>query len=326
MRILIILFALLSFGTFALYAENIGDNVNVILEIEGQSDFQPFEEPSPGLQGLINTGTMRVVKQSEPGLSKYSALNDAMYKARAEVWAAIVDNYIAEGITVKDAIKAAPTYMEFKLKDSEKEKFEAMSAEEQEAYKEKNSKEKKYDFEKFLEIIKECGAQKKSGRFYDAVEMVGYACLEVRKDDFFATVSNDKIDIFKDLQASEKYSPMDNPNVSYDGVIIDATETDYTPQLFVKLESPTEEAVYEGIAGRKNIYYAKNIDEAKSILGSKGAHKVFAAKANFITNKVGIAISLPDADRLASAIKKNSRMPFVIMYKTDTTETTPPGE
>jgi hypothetical protein len=322
---MIVLF-LMSLGTSVLYAEDKGANVDVILEIEGEYKFEPFKEPSPGLEGLINKGVLRVITESEQGLSKYAALNDAMQKARKKVWDAVVNNYIAEGITVKDAIMAAPPYKEYKPKDDEKEKFNAMTEAQRKAFIEKNGKEKKYDFEKYLEIIKECGSYKNSGRFYDAVEKIGYACLEVSKDEFFKAVENDKINIFKDRKAGEKYKPMDRQNLNYDAVIIDATDTDYKPQLFVRLESPTDEAVYEGIAGKKNIFFAENLDDAKSILGEMGAHRVMAAKANFTVKKVGLSMSLPDADRIFSALVKNNKMPFVIIYKTETTETTPPGE
>jgi len=317
---------LMSLSTSVIYAEDKGANVDVTLEIEGEYKFEPFKEPSPGLEGLINNGVMRVIKESEPGLSKYAALNDAIQKARKEVWDAVVNNYIAEGITVKDAIMSAPPYKEYKPKEDEKEKFEAMTDAEREAFVEKNGKEKKYDFEKYLEIIKECGSYKNSGRFYDAVEKIGYACLEVNRDDFFNAIENEKINIFKNLEAGDKYKPVERQNVSYDAVIIDASETDYTPQLFVKLESPTDESVFEGIAGKKNIHFAENLDEAKELLGNMGAHRVMAAKANFTVKKVGLSMSLPDADRIFSALTKNSKMPFVIIYKTDITETTQPGE
>jgi len=327
MRILIVLCLVLSFGTSVLFAENRQANVNVTLEIEGEYKFEPFKEASPGLAGLVDTGLMRIITKSEQGLSKYTALNDAMQKARVQAWDAVVNNHISENLTIKEAILNAPPYKEYKPKDDEKEKFDAMTDEERKAFVEEHGKEKKYDFENYLEIIKECGKYKNSGRFYDAVEKIGYACLEVRLEDFFDAVVNEKIDIFADLPKSEKYRPMDGlQSVRYDGVIIDASETEYTPQFFVKLTSPTEESVYEGIAGKKRIYFAKDIDDAKRILASREVHRVYSAKVNDMVSAVGLSLSLPDADRIFSAVSKDRNLPFVIIYKKEKIDTPLLGE
>lgn len=318
MRFTTILFLsfLISFSAFAKTQEA---NVNVILEIEGEYKFEPFKPESLGLKGLVDTGTLRVVTESDPGLPKYAALNEARQKARNEVWAVIVNSYLADDMTVKDAVLNSPPYYEYKEKDSEKDKLAAMTKSARDAYYKEHGKEKKYDFDKVLETIKECGSYKNSGRFYDTVEKKGYSCLEVSLSDFMKSVENDKINIFKDLPAGEKYRPVDTvENVKYDGIIIDAADTEYVPEFMVKVLSPTEETVYSGIAGRKQIYFANDMDEAKSILAPLGAKRVYNAKAIGVTGHTGLRVSLPSADRIYSTVSKDSTTPFVIIYKDNT--------
>jgi len=303
----------LSFTTYAQYQET---NVDVVLEIEGEYKFEPFKEPSEGLAGLVNTGTLRVIRESESGLPKYAALNEAMQKARREVWSVIQDTYIADGLNIKDAIKAAPTYFEYKEKsEEEKATLAAMSDEERKAFIMEHGKEKTYDYDKFLEIVKECGSYANSGRFYDAVEKKGYACLRVELKDFFKAVKNEKIDIFKDLKYGDSYRPMDAVSTSYDGIIINTSEIPYIPSLYVKVLSPTEETVYGGMAGKRKIFFAKDLDEAKHLLAVNGATRVYNTSAQGETGNIGIRVNLPAADRIYSAVKKNSDIPFVIIYK-----------
>jgi len=310
---LLLLFLIFSGSVFAANQEA---NVNVILEIEGEYKFEPFKEQSLGMAGFLKNGFVRVVKESEPGLLKYEALNSAMQQARKHVWNVVVDAKIADGLSVKEAVLNAPPYYEYSpSSEEEKKKMELMKEKEREAYIQKKGKEKKYDIYKLYDIIKECGTYKNSGRFYDAVEQKGYACLEVTKKDFFAAVRNKQINIFKDLNSGEQYRPMEKMNVSYDGVIIDTEEDDFVPPLYLKVLSPTEETVYAGLAGDNEIYYARDMAEAKEILASRGAKKVFNAHSAGTTGDTGLRISLPAADRIYAAVKKNKNIPFVIIYK-----------
>ena len=307
--------------SFGAHAQNQETNVNVVLEIEGEYKIEAFKEPSEGLGGLVNTGTLRVIRESEAGLPKYTALNDAMQKARRHVWSVIQDSYITNELTVGAAVKNAPAYFEYKEKDEEdKAKLAAMTPEERKAFIEKNGKEKKYDYDKFLDIVKECGQYKKSGRFYDAVEEKGYVCLRVELKDFFAAVQNDKINIFKELNFGERYRPMDNVQVPYDGIIINASDIDYVPSFYVKVLSPTEETVYAGLAGKRKVFFAKDIEEAKHLLGENGAKRVYNTPAIGETGKTGIRVNLPAADRIYSAVSKDKNIPFVIIYKTEQPE------
>jgi len=297
------------------FAKNQETNVDVTLEIEGEYKFEPFKQESLGLAGLLKNGFLRVIKESDTGLSKYAALNDAMQKARRDVWSVILESKISNNMDVRQAVLDAPTYIEYKEKDEEKAKLAAMKKSDRDAFIKKHGKEKKYDLDKVLDVIKECGSYKNSGRFYDAVEQKGYACLEVKLDDFFNAVDNDKINIFANLKYGEKYKPMDTTPHSYDGVIIDATDTDFVPSLFLRVLSPTEETVYAGVAGKKKIFYAKDIEDAKVILGSEGARKVYNTQAQGTSGAVGLIISLKGSDRIFSTIAKNNTIPFVIIYK-----------
>lgn len=315
-NISVLILSALIFISFGAYAQNQEANVNVVLEIEGEYKFEPFKDPAEGLAGLVNTGTLRVIRESEPGLLKYAALNEAMQKARRHVWGVIQDSYIADGITVKDAVKNAPPYYEYKEKNEEEAaKIAAMPAEEREEFLKKYGREKTYDYDKFLDIVKECGGYADSGRFYDAVEQKGYVCLRVNLKDFFSAVQNDKIDIFKDLRYGDRYRPMDNLNVSYDGIIINASEIPYVPSLYVQVLSPTEETVHAGIAGKRKIFFAEDMDKAKHILAENGAKRVYNTSAQGETGNVGIRVSLPAADRISAAVSKDRNIPFVIIYK-----------
>jgi hypothetical protein len=259
-------------------------------------------------------------------MSKYTALNDAMQKAREAVWKVIVHSYISDGVTVRDAILNAPPYMDYTPKESEKKKFEAMSEKERSEFILKNGKEKKYDFEKFINIVKECGSYTNSGRFYDSVEKTGYACIEVSLKDFFHAVDNDKINIFKDIKYGAMYKPVDQTTKSrYDGIIIDASDTSYVPSLFVKVLAPTEETVYAGIAGRKNIFFAADMDKAKEILAKKNVKRAYRTSAQGASGDVGVKVGLPAADNVFSAVAKNSNIPFVIIYKNTTDKNTEPA-
>ncbi|PLX69947.1 MAG: hypothetical protein C0603_03145 [Denitrovibrio sp.] len=310
-----ILLAIIIFNTNA-YASNQEANVNVVLEIEGEYKFVPFKKESLGLAGLIENGVLRVIKESDTGLNKYAALNEAMQNARREVWKVIQDSLITDTMTVGQAVKAAPMYFEYKEKDEEdKAKLDAMTDAERKAFIEEHGKEKKYDYDKFLSIVHECGEFKNSGRFYDAVEQKGYACLEVKKNDFFDAIQNDKINIFKELEYGDRYRPVDGVRrYNYGGIIVDSSEIDYIPSLFVKVLSPTEETVYSGVAGKKDIFFADNISDAKRILGSKGVKRVYDAKSTSTTG-TGLIVDLKSSDRILSAISKDKNIPFVIIYK-----------
>lgn len=304
------------------YAQDGGANINITLEIEGEYKFEPFEAPSEGFEGLINTGVLRVISESDTGLAKYKALNDAMQKARSAVWKVVVHGKIDNGVSVRDAIAKAPPYIEYKPKKDEQEAFDALTDEEKDAVIAEKGKEKRYDFEKYLEIIKECGKYSNSGRFYDVVEQKGYACLEVRADDFFAALDNEKINIFKDLEFGDRYRPMDSVRTRYDGIIVDASDTDYSPSLRVKLLSPTEETVYAGIAGRKSVYFAKDLDGAKKVLGTRGVKRVYHTSATDSSGDIGVKLTLPGADSVYSAVSGGKNVPLVIIYKDSTEEIT----
>lgn len=319
MRIIsLCIFAVLLMVSLSSYAKPQEANVNVILEIEGEYRFEPFKEESRGLPGLVNNGVLRVVEESEPGLAKYAALNQAMQKAREHVWNSLLKCSLTDDMTVMEAVKAAPPYTE--LKESDKEKAASLSGDERSEFIKKYGKEKQYDFEKVLEVIKECGTYKNSGRFYDAVEQKGYACLEVDLAAYMSVLDNDRINIFKGITSGENYRPVDAQNVSYDGIIIDARDTDYYPVLRMRVLSPTEEVVFAGVPGRRNIYFAKDMDEAKTLLASAGAHRVYNAKSIGAPGNVNLSVSLPSADRIYAASSKNMNIPFVIIYKEKDTE------
>lgn len=303
--------------SFNLYAATQETNVNVTLKTESENRFEPFPEPSEGLQGLVDTGVLRVIEESDPGLAKYAALNQAMQKARRKVWAVIEGSYITGDMTVKDAVLAAPPYYEFKPRDdSEKDKLDAMTPADRDAYIKEHGKERKYDLDKLIDTIKECGKYDDSGRFYDSVEKKGYICLQVKLDDYMNALDNDKIDIFKNLSYGDRYSPVDSSGrAKYDAIIVNAEDTNYVPSLRVKILSPTEETIYAGVAGKKKIFFASSIDEAKKILAPMGVRRAYNAKSAGETGKIGLRVSLPSADRIYSAVKNDSGIPFVIIYK-----------
>jgi len=321
----VFLVLIICFFSWNLYADNKEANVNVILELEGEYKFEPFPESSPGIEGLLSRGVMRVIKKSKPGLPKYAALNEAMQKARREVYSATLYSHITEMLTVKQAVATAPPYKEYRPRTAaERERFGALSDEERAVVTAEKGRDKSYDFDKVTDTIRECGKYKNSGRFYDAVEKVGHVCLQVSLEEFYSAVENDKINIFTNVSLRTNYRPMDRVSGKYDSVIIDAREIEYKPNLRVNLLSPTEEIVYAGLGGKSKLFYARDIDGAKKVLAANKARRAFNIKAVGVTGNVGLRVSLPGADRIHAAVSRNKDIPVVIIYnvkeETETTE------
>lgn len=126
----------------------------------------------------------------------------------------------------------------------------------------------------------------------------GMSVLRSEREIFFAAIENDKINIFKGLKYGDRYRPVDKiKSYNYGGIIIDASNTGYIPSLFVKVLSPTEETVYAGVAGKSNISFAENLNDAKTILGSKGARTVYNTKSSSAAG-TGVIVDLKSSDRI----------------------------
>jgi hypothetical protein len=277
----------------ASFAVDSGENVNVVLEIEGEFKFEPFKKESLGVEGFADNGFMRVVSESDEELGKYEALGQAMVKSKKAIFDVMKRSYVDDGVTMEELVKAIPPFID----------------------EENNDKEKPFDYEKYLDNVKECGRYKNSGRFYDEVEGKGYACLEVKLSDILDTINNEKYSAFKEMSFSTDYRPLSAANYRYDGLIIDAREIEYQPQMGLKIVSPSEEVLYHGVVGLHNILYAQDSEQAKELLKSHGARRIYNVKAQGTAKDVGVKLSLPDSDRFYSVFSKNKKTPVVIIYK-----------
>jgi len=284
---------LITISCFGLvFAENREENVTVALEIEGEYKFEPFGEPSVGFAGLADNGFLRIIKESDSGLPKYEALAQAMMRARSEVFSIIEDGMLTGKLSMKDAVKAIPPFVD----------------------EENNDKEKPFDYYKYTDNVRECGKYKNSGRYYDPVDGKGSACLEVDLNKLYASVGSEEYSVFNNVSFYADHNGVVR-NYVYDGFVIDASDVEYHPAFGLKVITPSNRTAFSGLIGKSNIFYAGDILHAKDILKRHGASKVYSAKALEVKNTIGLKVSNHDADRIYSVLKRDRSAPIVVIYK-----------